>query len=81
MCFTGGKNNTMANVKNAVNQFSKSHLGKNGVQSVMSVIDNFAECLSVGVTNLEKNRSKLPKEFLGYRIVYKESGKIIAHKK
>lgn len=71
----------MANVKNAVNQFSKSHLGKNGVQSVMSVIDNFEECLSVGVTNLEKNRGKLPKEFLGYRVVYKESGGIIAQKK
>ena len=68
----------MANIKNAVQQFSKSHLGKNGVQSVSSVIDNYEECLSVGVNKLEKYKSKFPKEFLGYRVILKESGIIKA---
>ncbi len=71
----------MANIKNAVQQFGKSNLGKNGVQSVAAGIENFKECLLVGVHKLDKNRSKLPKLFLGYEIVYKESSVIVAQDK
>ena len=68
----------MANIKNAVAQFSKSHLGKNGVQYVADIIDNHEQCLSVGVNKLEKYKAKFPKEFLGYRVILKESGIIKA---
>lgn len=67
------KNQTMANIKNAVSQFSKKYILSNGIQTVSSGIDKNEECLFVGVNNLQQNKGKLPLTFLGYRIVYRES--------